>query len=66
MTTAVTEITSPELEFDEKSGAFKRYIYVRNSDDHWARATVYFRVGKSKFSSAGEIMTLSYSRITTG
>jgi len=43
-------------EFDDKSGAFKRYIWVRNGDDHWAHATVYFRVGISKFSSTGEVM----------
>lgn len=42
-------------EYDEKSGAFRRYIWVRNGDDHFAHATVYWRVGISRFSNTAQI-----------
>jgi hypothetical protein len=43
-------------EMDEKTGAVKRRIWVRSGDDHWAHATVYFRVGMTRFGSAGGIV----------
>ena len=38
-------------EIDDKTGEIKRKIWVRNGDDHWALATVYWRVGMTRFSS---------------
>ena len=38
-------------EIDDKTGEVKRRIWVRNADDHWALATVYWRIGMSRFSS---------------
>jgi hypothetical protein len=37
---------------DDKTGAIKRKIWVRNGDDHWALATVYWRIGISRFGSS--------------
>lgn len=38
-------------EMDDKTGEIKRKIWVRNGDDHWALATVYWRIGMSRFAS---------------
>lgn len=43
-------------EIDQTSGAEKRKIWVRNGDDHWALATVYWRVGFDRFCRDGEII----------
>jgi Phage terminase large subunit (GpA) len=44
-------------EIDEKTGSVKRKIWVRSGDDHWAHATVYWRIGISRFASEGVIAT---------
>lgn len=36
-------------ELDEKTGEIKRKIWVRSGDDHWALATVYWRVGMDRY-----------------
>lgn len=38
-------------EFDQKTMEVKRKLWVRNGDDHWAMATIYWRVGMSRFGS---------------
>ncbi|MFA6171981.1 MAG: phage terminase large subunit family protein [Patescibacteria group bacterium] len=38
-------------EVDPKTNDIKRKIWVRSGDDHWAHATVYWRVGVSRFGS---------------
>lgn len=43
-------------ELDEKTGSEKRRIWVRSGDDHWAHATVYWRVGMSRFGSEGALI----------
>jgi hypothetical protein len=43
-------------EIDDKTGEIKRKIWVRSGDDHFALATVYWRVGMSRFSGTGHII----------
>lgn len=45
-------------ELDPKTGEVKRRIWVRNGADHWALATVYYRVGISRFSEGGSVSSL--------
>lgn len=44
-------------EFDQATMEVKRKIWVRNGDDHWAIATVYWRIGMMRFSEVGSIIS---------
>lgn len=52
-------------EYDTKTNEFKRFAWVRSGDDHWALSTVYWRVGMSKFSQKGSILSTEKSLVQT-
>jgi hypothetical protein len=43
-------------EMDEKTNTVKRKIWIRSGDDHWALATVYCRIGLSRFAGDSQIL----------
>lgn len=44
-----------EKQIDDKTGVFKGYKWIRGGRDHLAMATVYWRVGMTRFSKVGAI-----------
>lgn len=47
---------------EEQENGMIRKIWVRNGDDHWAHATAYWRVGISRFGSAGGKLLISENK----
>lgn len=56
---------SRRKEVDSVTGAFKRYAWIRSGRDHKALATVYWRVGISRFGWGGGSKRVKAQRVAT-
>jgi hypothetical protein len=50
-------------EVDDKTGEIKRKVWVRNGEDHYALATVYWRVGMMRFGSNDSKLIMKETKI---